>query len=90
MGPEQYDKDWVDAHQSGAAVTVYYDPSNPENAVLRQGIMWQDPVALAASLAALFLSGGIVGWFRSKLRNTDQAGGGCRSFNSMKRGRRSR
>ena len=74
-GPEEYDKDWVDAHQSGAAVMVHYDPSNPQKSVLRQGIMWQDPIALSVSLAALFLSGGIVGWFRSKLRNADHAGG---------------
>lgn len=74
-GPAEYDKDWVEDHETGADVAVYYNPANPEESVLRQGIMWQDPIALAVSLAALFLSGGIVGWFRSKLRNADRAGG---------------
>lgn len=74
-GPDAYGKDWAEAHQPGSDVTVYYDPSNPGQAVLRQGLMWRDPIAFAISLAALFLSGGIVGWLRSKLKNARLAGG---------------
>lgn len=74
-GPVAYGKDWAEAHQPGSDVTVYYDPSTPGEAVLRQGLMWRDPIAFAISLAALFLSGGIVGCVRSKLKNARLAGG---------------
>ncbi|MFZ4575255.1 MAG: DUF3592 domain-containing protein [Phycisphaerales bacterium] len=74
-GPEEGDHDWVQAHPTGGAVTVYYDPSHPETSVLRRGVIWNDFVALACSLAALFVAGGVLAWILNEVKAARQPGG---------------
>jgi hypothetical protein len=74
-GPEGDDKDWVEAHPAGTSVVVYYNPAAPNESTLRRGILWMDFVVPAVMFAALFLTGGILGWCSSKIRNARNAGG---------------
>jgi hypothetical protein len=74
-GPEWDDKDWVEAHPPGTSVVVYYNPAAPHQSTLRSGVFWADFVVPAVMFAALFLTGGLLGWDVSKIRRSGHAGG---------------